>query len=333
MRFNQFIGIDISKATLDICLFDGEQILDQFTCPNSTDQLQKVFYTLKSKRDLTSVLICAEHTGIYSSPLIEVSRDFQAPLWLENPAEIKLRSGVNRGKNDRIDSIRIASYAARFCDKANLVQINDTNIQKLKYLTKEADMFLTDRAKYKAQLKDQKDFIGPEIYKHKARRLKNAIQHLTRAIKEIEQHINDLIKSNPTLARQFDQLTSIDGIGKQTAIQTIIATQGFSRFSDPRKFCCHAGVAPFAYLSGSSQKTSWRVSHRANKQLKKLFHMAALSAITMEGELKEYYLRKVEQGKNKMSVINAVRAKLIHRVFAVIRDNRKYEKNYVHTLA
>lgn len=333
MQFNQFIGIDISKATLDICLFDGKQIIDQFTCSNSTSDLKQLFNEWKSTLEWPSVLICAEHTGIYSSPLIEVSRDFQAPLWLENPAEIKLRSGVNRGKNDRIDSMRIAQYAARFCDKANLVQINDKDIQKLKFLSKEADMYLTDRAKYKAQLKDQKDFISPEIYQHKARRLNKAILQLTQAINEINQHIKELITSNPVLVQQFDQLTSIDGIGKQTAIQTIIATQGFTAFSDPRKFCCHAGVAPFAYLSGSSQKTSWRVSHKANKNLKKLFHMAALSAITMEGELKEYYLRKVMEGKNKMLVINAVRAKLIHRAFAVIRDNRKYEKNYTHALA
>lgn len=333
MQFNYFIGVDISKATLDLCLFDGKHIIDQITCDNSTTEMKKLFTELKATLDWSSSLICAEHTGIYSSPLIEVSRDFQAPLWLENPAEIKLRSGVNRGKNDRIDSIRIAHYAARFCDKANLVQINHPDILKLKYLTREADMYLTDRAKFKAQLKDQKDFICPQIYKHKARRMKKAIQYLSEAIKEIDQHIKELIKMNPILARQFDQLTSIGGIGKKTAIQTIIATQGFTIFSDPRKFCCHAGVAPFAYLSGSSQKTSWRVSQRANKKLKKLFHMAALSAISMEGELKEYYLRKVEEGKNKMSVINAVRAKLIHRIFAVIRDNRKYEKNYTHALA
>ena len=60
--------------------------------------------------------------------------------------------------------------------------------------------------------------------------------------------------------------------------------------------------------------------------------MAALSAIRMKGELKEYFMRKVEEGKNKMTVINAVRSKIIHRIFAVIRSNEKYNKNYINKL-
>lgn len=53
----------------------------------------------------------------------------------------------------------------------------------------------------------------------------------------------------------------------------------------------------------------------------------------MEGDLAQYYQRKVQEGKNKMNVINAVRNKIIKRIFACVRDNRKYEKNYKVTLA
>ena len=77
------------------------------------------------------------------------------------------------------------------------------------------------------------------------------------------------------------------------------------------------------------------MSNRADKSIKSLLHMAALVVTRKkkEGELREYYLRKVAEGKNKMTVINAVRAKLVYRMFAVIRDNKFYEKNYVHQLA
>ncbi|KAA6331736.1 hypothetical protein EZS27_019694 [termite gut metagenome] len=53
----------------------------------------------------------------------------------------------------------------------------------------------------------------------------------------------------------------------------------------------------------------------------------------MEGELHENYLKKVSEGKNKMSVLNAVRAKLVHRMFAVIRNNKFYEQEYRNTFA
>jgi hypothetical protein len=77
------------------------------------------------------------------------------------------------------------------------------------------------------------------------------------------------------------------------------------------------------------------VSHRADKSIKSLLQMADLAVTTRQrsGELKEYYERKVAEGKNKMSVLNAVRAKLVLRMFAVIRNNTFCEKNYAFVLA
>jgi len=60
---------------------------------------------------------------------------------------------------------------------------------------------------------------------------------------------------------------------------------------------------------------------------------ALIAATRMKGELHDYYLRKVGEGKNKMSVLNAIRAKLVYRMFAVIRNDRMYEKNYQNALA
>ena len=81
-----------------------------------------------------------------------------------------------------------------------------------------------------------------------------------------------------------------------------------------------------ARRAGSSVHLRSRVSHLANKCTKTLLHMAALSPIRMAGEMKEYYQRKVAEGKNKMSVINAIRNKLILRVFACVRNNKVYQK-------
>ena len=62
----------------------------------------------------------------------------------------------------------------------------------------------------------------------------------------------------------------------------------------------------------------------ANKHIKSLFNMAAFSAIQADSELKAYYQRRIEAGKSKMSTINIVRNKLIHRVFAVIKRGTPY---------
>lgn len=71
-----------------------------------------------------------------------------------------------------------------------------------------------------------------------------------------------------------------------------------------------------------------RVHFIANRKIKSLLHMAALSAVAFNEELKTYYKRKVQEGKNKMSVLNAVRFKLICRIFSVVKRGELYQLNY-----
>ena len=172
------------------------------------------------------------------------------------------------------------------------------------------------------------------LYQKKKKRFEMIIRQLDKSIACVDEDIKRLIDDNDTLSKQHELLCSVDGIGERTAIKMIVETNAFKDFTDPRKFCCHAGVAPFAYTSGSSQRSRNKVSHRADKSIKALLHMAALSVATkMKGELNDYYVRKVAEGKNKMSVLNAVRAKLVYRMFAVIRNEQPYQKIYANSLA
>ena len=88
---------------------------------------------------------------------------------------------------------------------------------------------------------------------------------------------------------------------------------------------CYAGVVPFENQSGTSLLKKPRVSFLADKESKSLLHMGAMSAIRLDNDLRSYYRRKVKEGKNKMSVLNAVRNKIIHRVFAVVKNQVPYE--------
>jgi hypothetical protein len=86
---------------------------------------------------------------------------------------------------------------------------------------------------------------------------------------------------------------------------------------------------PFDHSSGKSIKGKSRVSHLAHKGIKHLLHMAALRVIQLDGELSGYFIRKAEKGKNKMLILNAIRNKLIHRIFAVVKSGIPYQKNYI----
>ncbi|GAL65433.1 hypothetical protein [Jejuia pallidilutea] len=66
--------------------------------------------------------------------------------------------------------------------------------------------------------------------------------------------------------------------------------------------------------------------------MKTLLHMAALSSIRIKGEIQDFYHRKIKEGKNKMSILNAIRNKIVLRVFACVKNNRMYQKNYEYLL-
>lgn len=334
-EFKNFIGVDISKNTLDIFLLKSDGDMQVFLIKNNKESIHKNFAQVFMNHNISkqNTLICAEHTGFYGNILSDVMRAESYEFWLADPYTIKHSQGITRGKNDKIDAERIALYASRnYADRVDS-QIDEEYFRALEYLQSEKECYIIDRAKYKGQLRDQELFFDKKIFEEKKRRLLKSIALLDKNIKEIEKKIHQLIKEKPEIKRQYELILTVKGVGPQTALDTVIATKGFIRFKSPRAFTCHAGCAPFDYKSGTSLKSRKKVSMRADKNIKKRYHMAALSAIRATGELQTYFIRKVSEGKSKMSVLNAIRAKLIHRVFAVVQNNRKYEKNYIRNVA
>ena len=137
-------------------------------------------------------------------------------------------------------------------------------------------------------------------------------------LKKVDMEIQSILDQSEDLQRNMDLLQSIPGVGKQTAMQFIIYTQNFKKFESAKHLACYAGVVPFLNESGTVVKRA-RISKMASLKLKSLLHLAAMSAIRMKSELKDYYIRKVSEGKNKMTVLNAVRNKIVHRIWAVIQ--------------
>lgn len=321
------IGVDVSKKKLDFCVMVQGKVTVEQVVANHPQSIRSVLKQLQQEFGVegTELLICAEHTGQYTYPLACACQALECTLWLENPAQIKYSSGVQRGKNDKVDAKRIALYATRFGDKFRTYSRPTAEIEELKQLTAERSLYVTDLGKYKAQLKDQREFMPEKLYKEKSKRFEGVIEALEEELEAVDQKIEMIIDSTEVLRHQMELLTSVEGVGRVVATAMIITTEAFTRFDDCRKFNCYAGLAPFSYTSGSSQHSKNRVSNRADKSIKSLLHMAALSVVSKKtSELKDYFLRKVEEGKSKMTVINAIRAKIVARMFAVIRKKKPY---------
>lgn len=326
MNLKYTIGIDISKSKIDCAVLglDYEVKLENIVTNSDVKIaafLNKVIKTLKISK--SELLVCCENTGIYNRPLERACVELGIDLWVENALKIKRASTDMRGKNDKKDALRIAEYAIRYQDKKTLFRENSMEINKLDDLIKIRETLMGQRVAIENQLREAKthDTLSYKLLKQGyAKVLKTIAQSLL----EIEGKINDVIKEDSELEQNAELMTTIPGIGKQNAINFIIATNNFKTFDSPKHLACYAGVVPFQNQSGMIVKRA-RVSKMANKNLKRLLHMAAMAAVRFDPELKAYYVRKVQEGKNKMSVINAVRNKLVHRIMAVVTQKRPYE--------
>lgn len=334
MDFEVCIGVDVYKETLDFAVvFKGEKLF-HLQVDNNKKGINVVFKKLKKElgTDTGRWLLCMEHTGIYCNPLLEFADDQTIAVWLESAAKIKAHHALERGKNDALDALRIAEYAYAKKDKVRIWEAPRAVIDQLKSLIKLRERLITSKKRLLDPLREEKRFGDSQWAKEHEKLLGPVIVKIEKQIKGVEQKIRQLIDGDEHLKRLYQLITSVSGVGQIVAINTLVVTNEFKQITDPKKMACHCGVVPFKYDSGKTIRGRARVSHRADKSMKVLFHLAAMAAISSKGELREYCLRKVEEGKNKMAVINAVRNKIIHRIYACVRENRKYEKNYVYAL-
>lgn len=122
----------------------------------------------------------------------------------------------------------------------------------------------------------------------------------------------------------FSLLKTIKCIGDQAALILIVYTEALTKFQNARQFAAYCGVAPFPNRSGSSLKGKTRVSHLANIKIKSLLDTCTKLSICYNMEIKNYYYRRLAEGKNKMSTVSIIRNKLLSRVFAVINRYTPY---------
>ena len=327
--FKNFIGIDVSKAKFDLALIkdcDKEHVI-QAVFENTQKGIRTMtrFLEKECQIQLSDTLFCMEFTGIYCSPLTTFMTEKECNVWLEMPVNIIRSLGLQRGKNDRVDARRIALYAYKNKEDVKLWKPQRDAILKLRDLLSLRERLISSRKALMAPI-DELIAMGDKNGAARVRKgCKMTLSSIDKEIEQIDKDLDDTVKDDPQLKELYNLATSVPGVGKYTALFMICFTNEFSIYNNPKQLACYCGVAPFEHSSGSSVKGRTRVSHMANKVLKRMLHMGAMSVITRDPELRDYYQRKIALGKNKMLVINAVRNKIIHRLCAVIKRGYEYQ--------
>lgn len=330
-----FIGVDFSKQTIDVAILkQSKKSQKEFAClkfSNDEESYKELFQWIKEQTHTPQEqwLICGENTGLYSLGLQRFLNLRHIFFWLENPLQIKRAQGMVRGKNDKMDACQIALYAYRFQDKACNVELRNDILDMIRDLLVLRERLIKNKKQLLTASKElvrvKNNQTSAFIDEHTNKLIKCIIDE----IKETEKKILELIKEDEQIEENFDRLCSIKGVGFVNAIWMIIATNNFIDFNDPRKFGCYAGCVPFNYESGTSVYRPDRVSAFANRRIKTILTCAAASAIRYNENIKAYYWKKKTEGKPWRLIVNNVRNKLIHLMFAIIRSQRTYQENYV----
>lgn len=325
MKKESFLGIDVSKKTLDAALFvpQSEKAPKEnlVQVSNDEDGFKELLAWLAGKGVKNEGLaICFENTGAYSKALSTFLQMEGLDYREENPLQIKRSLGAVRGKNDKADAWRIAGYCYGLRDDFRPTRLPDDKIQTLISLRTERKVYVRECAKLKGIVSDGK-LLRTASQKKRATR---EIERLSKIISDIEKEMRDIIEADSEIKRNYDLVTSVKGLGMVCALALICTTYNFTRIPTARKMACYVGTAPFEYQSGTSVRGKTRVSHMAAYEVKAELSQAAMSAIRCDPQIKQYYQRKRKEGKSAGSVLNAVKCKLLGRAYAVVKRGTAY---------
>lgn len=323
MKNRRFIGIDVSKDTLDIFIWDLKSHFVVLNLPSGfSELLERCCKQLDCR--LNELYFCFENTGRYSRALAVFLGESSILFTMAPAMDIKKSMGLKRGKSDRVDAKAIALYAWQKRDEIKPTVLNSGMVAQLRQLLALRDKLIKHRTAYKNSINDLQDtfFEGETAFLKESQ--KRMISQLNDEITLVELEIERIIATNELWNNNYCLVQTVKGIGPVLAKYLIIYTENFTRIDNAKSFACYAGIAPFEYSSGTSIKGRTRVHPFANKQLKSLLNIAAMGAVQLNGEYKTYYRRRTEEGKNKMSTLNIIRNKLVSRVFAVVKRQSPY---------
>lgn len=304
-----FVGVDVSKNSLDVYIYPKNQSLKVDNTQEGIDKLLQMFATNNI------VQIVCESSGGYENLLIKASNDAGFKTWRVDPKRIKafiVSEGV-RVKTDAIDAKMIARFASQ--KEADYEQSKRSDIdEKLKALVQRKAILTEMAATEKRRLK------GPagQYYKDSIERI---IELIEKEIESFDDSIQELIQQDKNFSKKNEILQSIPGIGKATAA-ALIADMPELGTIDNKKAAALLGVAPYTKQSGTYR--GCEIISGGRPAPRKALYMATLAATRYNKSMKIFYDRLRDNGKKPKVAVVAVMNKLIVTMNAMLRKNEKW---------
>lgn len=311
-----WIGVDVSKSTLDICWFDGASPihLKVSNCPRGFKEVQA--------RLPSEAHVVMEATGAYYLRFAHFLLSHGIPLSVVNPLSIKRYAQMKlaRAKTDKYDAALMAGFGAS--QKPEPWTLPDARILEMQQLvTLEEQLVVQKRA-----LLNQKEAFShsPFASEQALRSIDAVVKAMERQLDKIQADLEAISKAH--YPRILEILCSIPGMGKKTAQALIITTRGFREKTNGRHLCSYVGIAPRPYQSGTSVKARGRISKMGSRSVRNKIYMCTLTAIRSNPACKVFYERLRKNGKPAKVALIAVAAKLLRQAAAMIQADELFDE-------
>lgn len=148
----------------------------------------------------------------------------------------------------------------------------------------------------------------------------------------IEKKIDKLLDQNQTLKQDIDNITTIPGVGKITAVAVLAETPDFSLFKDARQIAAFAGLTPKHHSSGTSINKKSRISKIGSKTLRKALYFPAIVVKNHNEVFKIFAAKMKKKGKPSKVIIITIMRKLLHIIFGIVKNKNQFNPNLTRTV-
>lgn len=317
------LGIDVSKATLDVALLlDETASKPRHRVFANTGQGHQQLLSWLQSQGATPAQACLEATGTYADAVALALHAAGHRVALVNPAQVRAfgQSQLKRTKTDKAD----AQMIARFCDMHQPPLWNPPapELRELQAMVRRVEALDEMRRMEENRLESSTacEAVQASLHDH--------IRYLEAQIATTRQQIQDHIEGHPTLKKQAHLLQSIPGIGPITAAAVLAEIGDFSHFRTAHQVAAFAGLAPRLRESGTSVRGKPRLSKVGSSRLRKCLYFPAMTALRFNPLIKAFGLRLAAQGKCKMLIIGAAMRKLLILAYGVLKSDKPFDPNF-----
>ena len=318
-HFTESVGIDVSKLTLDVFIYHKKQH-QQFA--NSQKGFVAMQKWIKSEVVDSEIIYCFEHTGWYCVLLSHFLFDQSIYYCCINPLEMKRSMGFIRGKSDKADSYQIAKFAWLRKEELEASVPMPVKLIELQRMMSLREQLVKQSTAMKNLEKGMLSVVAKADSSINI--IRQSLKQMATQIKKVEKNMKELIKTEEKMQVNYKLSMSVKGVGNVLAIQMLLHTHNYSRFGEWRQFSAYCGLVPYPHQSGTSIMGRRKIHSISDRKMKSLLSMSAISAIQHDVELKIYYKKRVEEGKNKMVALNIIRNKIVSRIFATVKRGTPY---------